>query len=123
VETFENATVCKHLSVLRNHIEYWQEYWQKLNITESIEADEENNLNETENNFISLGVPPISSRAECSFDEQTGLWDFKCKGSHKPSDKGSESLKVIFRQNNDKNIKILLCTQITLKLHFLKFQQ
>ena len=104
VETFENATVCKHLSVLRNHIEYWQD----LKITESIDADEENNLNETENNFISLDVPPISSKAECSFDEQTGLWDFKCISSHKPSAKGSESLKHNLQRRdlwNDNNLK------------------
>jgi hypothetical protein len=31
-------------------------------------------------------------------------------------------VKGIFRQNNDKNIKMILCTQITLKWHFLKFQ-
>jgi hypothetical protein len=31
-------------------------------------------------------------------------------------------IKGIFRQNNDKNIKMILCNQITRKWHFLKFQ-
>ena len=96
VKTLLNADLCKHLSVFRQHIEYWQD------LVQSNTADPGN---DSEVNNATNINPDLNT--EINFDENTGLWNFKCKSKHSPNKRDCPNYKanVIKRDSwNDNNL-------------------
>ncbi|KAH3897506.1 hypothetical protein DPMN_021694 [Dreissena polymorpha] len=104
ISTLLNSKVCRHLNLFKSYTHMWEDL---IHTTNDNNDDEEQQLfDDNIDNEMPVSVT-LSTAAYNNFNEESGLWNFKCRSKHSPRLKDNNELRknIIKRdQWNDSNL-------------------